>query len=54
MPAIVGFAVLSFVIGGAVCGGVCFWIGKSVGKEQEAKKWKKTDEWKREEVTHYE
>lgn len=51
---ILGFALL-FVFSGLCIGfGVGFWIGMSYGREQEAKKWKPEEEWKKKEVVHIE
>ena len=52
MLAIIGFAVLAFIIGGIVGGAICLWLGFNWGKEYEASKYKPKGEWKKETVEH--
>lgn len=53
MGAIVGFAILAFVVGVAAGGGVGAWIAFKLGQEFEARKYRKPEEWKREDKTTF-
>ena len=53
MGHIVGFALIAFCVGAATGGGIGAWIGFSLGKEHEARRYRKPEDWKREDKTTY-
>jgi hypothetical protein len=53
MPAVIAFLVVAVGLGFAVGAFLFYKIGFEKGKEEEAKKWGKQDDWKREEGVHY-